>query len=132
MKPVLVAILALSTMLPLTACGDESADPAKQDHAALPPPAASGREMIDCAVGGAAGFQRVCTVDQVPTPDGMTLVLRAPDGGFRRLQVTADGRGVVAADGAEPAQVAPVDAGHIEVAIGRDRYRLPASIKSPG
>ncbi|HEU4958786.1 MAG TPA: hypothetical protein VFT56_00115 [Sphingomonas sp.] len=57
------------------------------------------------------------------------LVVRNPDGGFHRLQVTHDGRGVIAADGAESAKVTIVEAGTIEVAIGGDRYRLPAVVK---
>ena len=58
----------------------------------------------------------------------MVLVLRHPDGGFRRLLVTKDG--IVAADGAETAKVTPIDKGMIEVALGANRYRLPATIAS--
>ncbi len=63
------------------------------------------------------------------TADGLTLTVRAPDGSFRRLRVTDDGRGVVAADGALPAIVTIVGDGIIEVVIADDRYRLPATIK---
>jgi len=52
-----------------------------------------------------------------------------PDGGFRRLLVVKGGRGVVAADGAEPAKVTIVADHQIEVAIGGDRFRLPATMK---
>ena len=50
-------------------------------------------------------------------------------GGFRRLQVATDGRGVIAADGADVASVKVVSPGSIEVAVGDDRYRLPATVK---
>ena len=69
-----------------------------------------------------------CTVERSTDRDGMVLTIREPDGGFRRLRVTRDGRGVVAADGAEPARVSVRDATSIDVAIGTDRYRLPATI----
>jgi hypothetical protein len=57
------------------------------------------------------------------------LTLRQPDGGFRRLRVTGDGRGVIAADGAEQASVTLVAPVTIEVAIGNMRYRLPAVVR---
>jgi hypothetical protein len=71
----------------------------------------------------------VCAVDRAQSPEGLTLTVRAPDGSFRRLLVTKDGRGVVAADGVEQAVVTPVGSDRIEVVIGGDRYRLPATVK---
>jgi hypothetical protein len=98
----------------------------------IPAPAASqsadaSDDRVECAVDGAA-FARACTVERVTGDDGLTLTLRAPSGAFRRLLVTKDGRGVVAADGAEPAKVTVLGPGRIEVAIGGDRYRLPATV----
>jgi hypothetical protein len=84
---------------------------------------------INCAVGGSEAFARVCTLDREEGPEGLILVARHPDGGFRRLRVTKDGRGVEAADGAEPAEVAIAGRDEIEVALGDDHYRLPATIK---
>ena len=55
--------------------------------------------------------------------------VRKPDGGFRRLRVTRDGRGVVAADGAERAQVTIIADDRIEVSIGGDTFRLPATVR---
>ena len=57
----------------------------------------------------------------------LTLVIHHEDGAFRRLTVMEDGSGVTAADGADPAQITVFD-GEIEVAIGADRYMLPATI----
>jgi hypothetical protein len=68
-------------------------------------------------------------VDRAHSPDGLTLTLRSPSGSFRRLLVTKDGRGVVAADGVEQAAVTPLGTDRIEVAIAGDRYRLPATVK---
>lgn len=78
---------------------------------------------------GQAPMQRTCTVEQVQGENGLVLTLRHPDGGFRRLAVTSDGRGVVAADGAEAAKVAVIGPGDIEVTVAGDRYRLPATVK---
>ncbi|WP_369412047.1 hypothetical protein [Hephaestia mangrovi] len=90
---------------------------------------AADRGEIDCAPQGAAAFKRACTLDRVSGGDGLTLVVHNPDGGFHRLLVTTDGRGVVAADGAEKAKVTIIGPGQIEVAVGGDRYHLPATVK---
>ncbi len=91
----------------------------------------AGSNRIACARGDAA-LAPICTIDQARGRDGLILTVRHPDGGFRRLLVTQDGRGVVAADGAEAARVTVIDAKQIEVALGGDRYRLPATINRQG
>lgn len=83
--------------------------------------------MVLCAAGGAA-LTRSCTIEQTQGPDGLILTVRNPDGGFHRLLATRDGRGVVAADGAEQARVSIAGADGIDVALGADRYRLPATV----
>ena len=92
------------------------------------PPAPKADDRIECAVAGAAAFARVCTVERTAGPD-VLLTIRSPSGSFRRLVATADGRGVMAADGAEPATVRIVGKDLIEVSIGTDRYRLPARVR---
>jgi hypothetical protein len=105
----------LAALLPLlTGCGSPSAPPAD--------------ERIECAVDGAAAFARVCTVERSAGPE-VLFTIRGPSGSFRRLAATSDGRGVMAADGAEEATVTIVGKGLIEVSIGGDRYRLPATIR---
>ena len=83
---------------------------------------------IACAQ-GQADVTRACTVDREQTADGLILTVRHPDGAFRRLLVTKDGRGVIAADGAEQAQVTVRANDEIEVSLGGDRYRLPATVR---
>ena len=83
-------------------------------------------DRIDCLIEGSAAFERNCIVETADGADGPLLTIRKPDGGFRRLQVTNDGRGVIAADGAEMAVVTMLPGNRIEVAIGADRFRLPA------
>jgi hypothetical protein len=92
------------------------------------PPAPKATELVECAVDGAGDFTRVCTVERSPGPD-VLFILRSPSGSFRRLAATSDGHGVMSADGAEAATVTIVGKGLIEVSIGGDRYRLPATIR---
>ena len=117
--------------LPLAACGspDQSANTALIANVEAQQQAdAEDDGRVLCARGDGQ-LQRTCTVEQVRDADGLVLTLRHPDGGFRRLRVTADGRGVIAADGAEPVKVTIVGPGDIEVAVGGDHYRLPATVK---
>ena len=105
-------------------CGDPDAGRQEAFTAA-----AEESDRVECAVEGSAVFERRCTVERIEGADGLTLTLRAPNGSFRRLLVTDDGRGVVAADGADPAIVSVRADNQIEVAIAGDRYRLPATVK---
>ncbi len=110
-------IFLLAT-LALAACGGSANQAAADPH--------DGK--IDCRIGNAVEFERFCSVEPGESAAGPTLVIRKPDGGFRRLLVTGDGRGVVAADGAEQAQVTIVADNRIEVSIGGDTFRLPATV----
>ena len=96
----------LVALLLLSACGSNAAE---------------AENRIECALDGSAAFERVCTVER---SDGLVTV-RSPSGSFRRLVATADGSGVMAADGAEAATVKAVEGNVLEVSIGADRYRLP-------
>jgi hypothetical protein len=117
------AWLPVAAML-LFSCGD--GDAARERAIAG---AAEDADRVECAVEGAAAFERVCMVERSTGADGLILTIRAPGGSFRRLLVTRDGRGVVAADGADPAAISVLADNRIEVAIARDRYRLPATVK---
>ncbi|RYY42789.1 MAG: hypothetical protein EOP59_09275 [Sphingomonadales bacterium] len=86
---------------------------------------------IECAPPRQDRFAYSCAIDMVQSQDGLFLTLRHPDGGFRRLLVTKDGRGVIAADGAEQTVVTTLAPDLIEVAIGGARYRLPATVRQP-
>lgn len=105
-------------------CGDP--DAARKQALAE---AAEQAGKVDCATEGASDFATVCTVERSSSAEGLVLTIRSPSGSFRRLLVTSDGRGVVAADGADPANVSLIDGGRIEVAVAGDRYRLPATVK---
>ncbi len=98
-------------------------------HRSEPPPTDSG-DKIDCALGSSARMEKLCSVERSATAQGdLILIIHHPDGGFRQLKVTRDGRGVVVADGASDATVTVLDNHEIEVAVEQDRYHLPASVK---
>lgn len=85
---------------------------------------------IECAVNGASEFTRDCFTERLSGDGGVTMIIRHPDGGFRRFNVLTDGRGLEAADGFDKAQISIVENGNILVGVGPDQYLLPAQIKS--
>ena len=105
-------------------CG--SGDPAGETATAAGPD----DNRIECRIGSATEFERFCTIEQGESEAGRTLTVRKPDGGFRRFVVARDGTGVAAADGAEPAMVTIIADDRIEVAIGGDTFRLPATVRA--
>jgi hypothetical protein len=123
MRPIVLVLAML-----LAACGAD--EPGAMTNGAAAPAPGAPDNRIDCRPAGAAAFARACTVATFDSAEGRLITIRKADGGFRRLRVTTDGSGVVAADGAEPARVAILDGGRIEVEIGGDRFRLPARVRS--
>jgi hypothetical protein len=113
----------LAFLLLLSSCGAEAPrDPA---NGVVAPD-----NRVECRAEGEAAFARNCSVDTFDSDDGRLLTIRKADGGFRRLRVTTDGSGVVAADGAERTHVTLLADGRIEVEIGGDRFRLPARVRA--
>lgn len=86
---------------------------------------------ISCALGDETEFTEQCDSERVQNGDKRELVMRHPDGGFRRFEIVSDGRGLIAADGSEAAVVTPLSDGRIQLSIGGDRYHIPATVK-PG
>ena len=81
-------------------------------------------EAIDCALAGAAEFERVCTYEELL--EEQQVVIWHPDGGFRRFDLLPGGAGVASADGAEQV-IQGIMGGMLEVTVGDDRYRLPTA-----
>lgn len=81
-------------------------------------------DTIACAVDGASDFAEVCSAERWRVEDKTLLVIRHPDGGFRRFEILPEGRGLAIADGMEDARVELVD-GFIEANVAEDRYRIP-------
>ena len=107
---------ALLPLLALAACG-------RGGEAGLP------LRHIDCALAGAAAFKPDCSAEQAVQNGRAVLVVAAPDGMFRRFEKVSDGRGVIVAEGVEDSTAHWVADGVLEVRVGQDRYRFPASLK---
>jgi len=116
-RPLLVPLLLLA----LAGCHKRAHDTIAE--------AAEHGAVVPCALAGAKTFKPECAVERTTEGDGLMLIMHHPDGGFRRLLVTTDGRGVVTADGSDQATIAVIDPGTIEVTVGDDRYHLPATVK---
>lgn len=112
---------ALAPLLALAACGGGDAGEAQ-----LP----EGATAIECALGGAGDFTAGCAVEP-RGEDAREFVIWHPDGGFRRFERLDDGRWLTPADGADGAEVEPVE-GTTQVSVAGDRYRLPPAIFDHG
>jgi hypothetical protein len=114
---------AIAGALALAACS--SGDAAVQAQAD------EGAQRIECAIGPGAEFGADCLVER-DEADGVTvLTVRHPDGGFRRFEQMADGRGLSAFDGADPVEQELTDE-LLEVSAAGDRYRFPARPQQGG
>ncbi|WP_404480786.1 hypothetical protein [Novosphingobium sp. BL-52-GroH] len=89
-----------------------------------PPAVAEGAGHVDCAVGGTSDFKPVCSLERIEADGRTTMIVRHPDGAFRRFEVSDDGEGLVPSDGAETATTSLAD-GKLVVTLGADRYRFP-------
>jgi hypothetical protein len=121
---------AFALTLTLAACGGDTTDAdlkAAEDQQAKDAAAAG---KIECALAGNTSFNRNCTTERVSGAEGQLLVVRHPDGGFRRFKILTDGRGLAPADGIDPDfKLTVMGNGMIEVRSAEDIYRLPAAIK---
>lgn len=85
---------------------------------------------IECAINSDSEFTRGCETERLAGENGVTMIIRHPDGGFRRFRVLTDGRGLEAADGAEKARIEMVEDSKILVTVGPDKYIMPAKTKT--
>ncbi len=90
------------------------------------PQAEPGAERIECALGEGAEFAADCLLERSEVEGVRLLTVRHPDGGFRRFEQVDDGRGLIAVDGADQANLNFADK-VLEVAVASDRYRFPAT-----
>lgn len=108
------AALALAPAIVLAACGGP-----------VQPQAAEGAQRIDCAVGPGTELGPNCLVEREVRAGATLLVVRRPDGGFRRFVQSDDGSGLVAADGADEV-TSRLDGTILDVTVANERYRFPA------
>ena len=94
------------------------------------PKQAEGAEHIACALAGAQQFAPVCAIERLAkAQDGDdVVVVRHPDGGFRRFVLIDGGTRIATADGVDEVQAAKVGP-DLEVTVGQDRYRFPSAPK---
>lgn len=90
--------------------------------------AAAGK--VECALAGSDRFSRTCSNEQISANGVIMLVIRHPDGGFRRFDVLTDGRGLSPADGFDETHIRLLEGSMIELTSGDDKYHLPAQIKT--
>lgn len=124
-KPLILSGLLLG----LSACGakeDENLAAAESNSAQRA--AQDGR--LDCALAGETRFSLTCSTERISDDNGTILVIRHPDGGFRRLRVLTNGRGLEVADGSEKATISIESGNRIMVTVANDRYLMPATVKS--
>jgi hypothetical protein len=124
------ALIALALLL--GGCGSQDENAALREAEAQTDEQAALDGKVECALSGSATFERTCTTEQIAGPDGMLLVIRHADGGFRRFNILTDGRGLEPADGFDETRISIMSDGMIEVSSGDDRYRLPAQVKGKG
>ena len=95
-------------------------------------PAAAAMEedsLIECALDGSGSFARDCTIERTARAGALAIVVRHPDGSFRRFAAYENGTEIETADGAERAATTPYDGG-LEVAVGSNRYRIETPVKA--
>lgn len=126
--PIFKLALPLLLVAGLSACGDDANGDLKNAESDADEAAALDGK-VECALAGSAAFQRTCTTEQIAGSEGTILVIRHPDGGFRRFDILTDGRGLAPADGFDETKISLLSDGMIEVSSGDDKYRLPAQIK---
>lgn len=126
--PIFRSITSAFLLTALASCGGDDArtlEQAEKDAA----DEATRDGKIECALAGTDAFERVCTTEQIAANGQVVLVIRHPDGGFRRFNVLTDGRGLEPADGFDETRIRLLDDSSIELTSGDDKYRLPAQIK---
>ncbi len=118
----------------LTGCHRGQSDPAaplgSPSGAVTAGASEAAHNTIPCALAGAKGFDQQCTVEQASEMGEQVLVIRHPDGGFRRFRAAKGKREPVAADGADQAVIVHTPT-TVEVTVAQDRYRFPAAPAAP-
>ena len=86
-------------------------------------------ESVPCALADAKTFTAVCTIERTSQDGKVNLIVRHPDGGFRRLVVLDGGKGYAVADGSDESVIEP-NGKEIEVTVADDHYLFPAPAPS--
>jgi hypothetical protein len=104
----------------VSACNGVSGEGSEAKLAEMPP--------VACRMGAGQAFAPQCHAEwREGEGDARILILHHPDGGFRRLLVSGDGKRVNVADGSEALQVANGKAGEVELSVGDVAYQMSAA-----
>ena len=97
-------ILALS--LALTACENRPDNQILADAEQRAASRAGDDGKVECAIDGARDFARDCYIERLSGENGVTMIIRHPDGGFRRFPppVTIRRKPETRGPGAQPRQ----------------------------
>jgi hypothetical protein len=107
-------ISSAALLLALAACSSKSAGEADAKA-----------ERIACALNEAKTFTSACALERTSQHGEDSLIIRHPDGSFRRFKVLADGHSLATADGADAVEVTP-NGKDTEITVADDHYLLPA------
>lgn len=110
---------------PFTAGAGHGSATAMVEPAGVEPEAPANAQLVACAPAGSRDFAQECALEHNEVKGERVITLRHPDGGFRRVNISA--RALQAADGADAARSATAG-GLVEVSIAEDRYRIPESL----
>ncbi len=81
-------------------------------------------QTVPCALAGAKEFKSDCTLERGTEGGKPMVIVRHPDGGFRRLLELDGGKRFAAADGADAVSIEP-NQRELEVTVGDDHYLFP-------
>jgi glucose/arabinose dehydrogenase len=89
------------------------------------PEAAASPASVPCALKGAKEFKADCLIERSTEGGKIMVLVRHPDGGFRRLIELDGGKRYAAADGAQRAELT-ANGKEVEVTVEDDHYLFPA------
>jgi hypothetical protein len=88
-------------------------------------------EPVFCALAGSQQFKDQCRVERSTVEGAKVIVVRHPDGGFRRLEVS-QGRAEPAGRRWRGSEPVGAEGRRYEVILGDDRYVIPANPPAAG
>ena len=87
-----------------------------------------GPARIECRTNEDAAFERVCLLEGREDGQGGAMIVRRPDGGFRRFALDPEGRHMTVDGADEMSRTYDADNDRAEFAVDGDRYSVPLSL----
>ncbi len=116
----------------LAACSAKSGDgqASPSGEASAPASASTAPATVSCALNGTREFKDECQLERSAGEGRSYIVLRHPDGGFRRIEELEAGKRYKSLDGADEVVVEANEA-DLELTIGDDHYLFPGPSPAP-